>query len=83
MHIIQRSLALAALFCQNNQRRAKHNVLFLDLGYSHFRLSLVHIGLSSIELLASKTLELGLRDFDFEVYKNILREVNQKYLVNY
>ena len=81
--LCRRSLALASLYAELHRGLARKNVLLVDFGYTNSRFSLVSVTPEGVGLLAWGESEVGLRDFDFEVYRKVLREVNSTYLVNY
>lgn len=58
-------------------------LMILDVGYSSIKLSIVKLSSGEIEIMGCEELELGLRNFDMEIYVNILTELKNKYRIDY
>lgn len=81
--ILPASLPVALLYNKLHNFLTNKVVLLLDVGYSTIRLSLVKINSTETEILQSAELALGIRDFDMEVYVNVLSEMKSKYRIDY
>jgi hypothetical protein len=78
-----RGFALSCLYTKMHNYLVNRKVLFVDVGYSKISLMVVTISPSEISLDECHTIQMGMRDFDFEVYLHILRDLKIKYGIDY
>lgn len=78
-----KSLSLAYLHAKMNNFIINKRVLFIDIGYTEILMSIVKINHEEIFLENEKVLNLGIRDFDYQMYLQILRDLSEKYNVDY
>ena len=83
INFFSKSLSLAYLHAKMNNFIINKRILFIDIGYSEILMSIIKINNSEIFLEKEKILNLGIRDFDYQMYLQILRDLSEKYNVDY